>query len=188
MSNVDRTRPNSTAIVVVDVQQRLVPSMPPARMEQLERATRILVSAAIELDAHVLATEQYPRGLGPTIDSVAEQLANAKCTPIEKIAFSACNEPTFVQALNEREIKSAIVIGMETHICVFQTVRDLVARGIRVDVPIDGVASRREDHRDVGLQLCQQAGANLSSAETLLFDWLVQAGSDSFKKLSKLVR
>ena len=187
-SPVDRTRPNNTAIIVIDIQQKLAPSMPPERMAQIERASRILLGAAEELGAPVLATEQYPRGLGPTIDSVGELLQAADINPIEKVAFSACNEPTFVQALKARHIDSAVVLGMETHICVFQTVRDLVGRGMRVDVVIDGVASRREDHRQVGLDLCAKAGANLTTAETVLFDWLVQAGTDSFKKLAKLVR
>lgn len=185
---VARTRPNTTTIVIIDVQEKLVPSMPAERIAQLERASRIMLAAASELGAPVLATEQYPRGLGPTIASISTLLTTAQITPIEKVAFSACNEPRFLNALKETGADAAVVMGMETHICVFQTVRDLLARGMRVDVLIDGVASRREDHRQVGLDLCAKAGANLTSAETVLFDWLVQAGGDSFKKLARLIR
>ena len=187
-STVDRTRPTSTAIVVVDIQQKLVPSMPVERVAQIERAATIILAAATELSAPVLATEQYPKGLGPTIPAIGKLLSDAEVTPIEKVAFSACNEPRFLTALTESGAGAAVVLGMETHICVFQTVRDLLARGMQVSVLVDGVASRRDDHRQVGLDLCVAAGATLTTAETVLFDWLVQAGTDSFKKLSRLVR
>ncbi len=185
---VERTKPSATAIIVVDVQEKLVPTMPAERLEQLYRAARILLGAAAELRAPVIVTEQYPKGLGGTVSPLRELLADAGVKPIEKMAFSACNEPTFVEALKETKADAAIIIGMETHICVFQTVRDLAARGVRVDLPIDGVVSRRDDHRQVGLDLCAQAGATLTTAETILFDWLVQSGTDSFRKLAKLVR
>ncbi len=185
---LERTKPSTTAVVVVDVQDKLVPTMPPAQMDQLVRATRILLGAAAELGAPVICTEQYPKGLGHTIGPLAEELARLGVKPIEKLAFSGCNEPAFVDALKHAKAEAAVVVGMETHICVFQTVRDLVARGLRVDVPIDGVASRRDDHKEVGLELCKRAGAVVTTAETVLFDWMVQSGTDTFKKLSKLVR
>lgn len=185
---VERTKPSTTAIVIIDVQDKLATAMPPERMEQVERASRILVAAASELGAPVLCTEQYPKGLGPTVAPIRSLLMEADVTPVEKLTFSACAEPRFVQALKDTGADAAVVLGMETHVCVFQTVRDLCARGLRVDVPIDGVVSRRDDHREIGLDLCRQAGATLTTAETLLFDWLVQAGTDTFKKLSRLVR
>ena len=78
--------------------------------------------------------------------------------------------------------------GMETHVCVYQTVRELCARGVRVHVPIDGVASRREDHRLTGIELCRAAGATITTMETVVFDWLRIAGTEPFKQLSKLIR
>ena len=185
---VERTKPSTTAIVVVDVQEKLIPAMPPERVEDLIRAVRIMLVAAAELGAPVLATQQYTRGLGPTHGPVRELLELGGVEPIEKLTFSCCAEPAFLQALKDTGADSAVVLGMETHVCVFQTVRDLCARGLRVDVPIDGVTSRRDDHRQVGLDLCTKAGATLTTAETILFDWMVQAGTDTFKKLSKLVR
>ena len=162
--------------------------MPAEQLASLERAARILLAAAAELAAPVIVTEQYPKGLGPTIGSIATLLEGHEVNPIDKLTFSACKEPRFIQELKDCGADSAVVLGMETHICVFQTVRDLVARGLRVDVPFDGVASRREDHRQNGLELCRAAGANVTNAETLLFDWMVQSGTDTFKKLAKLVR
>lgn len=185
---VERTKPSATAVVIIDVQDKLAPMMPPERLARLQRAATILVTAARELGATVLATEQYPRGLGPTIGPLRELLEGAGVKPIEKLTFSSCNEPGFVQALKDSGADAVVVLGIETHICVFQTVRDLCARGLRVDVPIDGVASRFEDHREIGLKLCEKAGATLTTAETILFDWMVQSGTDTFKKLSKLVR
>jgi nicotinamidase-related amidase len=186
--SVVRTRPSSTAIVLVDVQERLVAAMPPGRMRDLERAARILLGAARELGAPVLLTEQYPQGLGRTAAPLAEWLAAAGIRPIEKLAFSACLEPAFVEALEQTGAEAAVVLGMETHVCVFQTARDLVERGLRVAVPMDGVVSRRDDHRQVGLDLCAAAGAVVTTAETLLFDWMVQSGTDTFRTLSRLVR
>jgi nicotinamidase-related amidase len=185
---VERSKPSTTAVLIVDVQEKLGPTMPPEQMERLLRAARILVGAATELGAPILVTEQYPKGLGPTIEPIRQLLDGTGVRPIEKLTFSGCAEPTFVQAFKDSGADAAIVIGMETHICVFQTVRDLCARDVRVDVPIDGVASRFDDHRDVGLDLCAKAGATLTTAETILFDWMVQSGTDTFKKLSRLVR
>jgi nicotinamidase-related amidase len=186
---IARSKPSTTAVIVIDVQERLVPSMPDARVQQLLRASRIMLTAAKELGAPILVTEQYPKGLGASVAPLLKQMQSVGApAPIEKVAFSACNEPTFVDKLKEHQVDSAVVLGMETHICVFQTVRDLCARGIQVDVLSDGVSSRRDDHREVGLALCQQAGATVSTAETVLFDWLVQAGTPTFKTLSKLVR
>ncbi len=162
--------------------------MPAARVGDLERAATIMLAAAAELGAPVLVTEHYPKGLGPTIPAIAARLAEADLCPIEKLTFSACNEPRFSQALKDTGADAAIVLGIEAHICVFQTVRDLLSRDIRVDVLHDGVASRRDDHRQVGLDLCARAGATITTAETVLFDWMVQAGTDTFKRLSKLVR
>jgi nicotinamidase-related amidase len=77
---------------------------------------------------------------------------------------------------------------MEAHVCVFQTVRELAARGIDVYVPLDGVASRRDDHRAAGIELCRSAGAIITTMESVVFDWLQRAGSEEFKRLSKLIR
>ncbi|MFO0658988.1 MAG: isochorismatase family protein [Polyangiaceae bacterium] len=108
--------------------------------------------------------------------------------PVEKTTFSAVDAPAFSKALFALSPKQVIVVGMETHICVFQTARDLAAAGIEVHVPFDGVASRRDDHREVGLRLCERAGALRTTSETVAFDWLVRAGTDPFRAVSKAVR
>src|SRR6185369_14043339 len=108
--------------------------------------------------------------------------------PFEKTYFSACDDAAFDRAFTALGARSIVVVGMETHVCVYQTVRELVARGLDVHVPIDGVASRRDDHRTAGLELCRAAGATLTTMETVVFDWLRRAGTDEFKQLSKRIR
>lgn len=180
--------PSSSVLVVVDVQERLAPAMAPEAMAEVTRALGILLEAARALSVPVLATEQYPRGLGPTVGPVRERLEGLGVRPIEKSSFSAMGEPAFVEALGALGRRHVVVAGIEAHVCVALTVRDLAAAGREVLVPFDAVASRRDDHRRAGLGLCERAGALVTTSETLVFDWLGRAGSDEFRALSKLVR
>jgi nicotinamidase-related amidase len=185
---VTRLEPERTLVLVVDVQEKLAAAMPEAQMTALSRAATILLGAAGALGARTVATEQYPQGLGPTLAPLRAQLSAAGATILAKTEFSACDAPSFADAFAAAPPRSVVVLGMETHVCVFQTVRDLAARGLDVHVPIDGVASRRDDHRQAGLDLCRAAGATLTTAETIAFDWLRRAGGDAFKTISMLVR
>lgn len=183
-----RLDPRETTILVIDVQEKLAAAMPAAAVADVTRAASVLLEAAATFGARVIATEQYPQGLGRTLGPIAERLAAASSTVIEKVEFSACDNRAFEQAWAAARSKTAVVLGMEAHVCVFQTVRELAARGVNVLVPIDGVASRRDDHRAAGLELCRAAGATLTTMETIVFDWLQRAGTAEFKKISKLVR
>jgi nicotinamidase-related amidase len=185
---LSRLDPAQSVVVVVDVQEKLLPAMAEEAVASVVRAATILIEAAQLTGASVLATEQYPKGLGPTAPPLAALLGAISVQPIEKTTFSAMGEPAFLQALRRKSVRDVVLIGMETHICVFQTVRDLRALGYGVHVPFDGVASRRDDHRAVGLALCERTGAIVTTAETVAFDWLRQAGTDRFKAVSKLVR
>jgi nicotinamidase-related amidase len=185
---MQRLIPARCAVVVVDVQEKLAAAMPAAQMSELLRAATVLLEACKLLGAPAIYTEQYPAGLGATVAPLAEALAAVGASRVEKVDFSACDEPTFSRALAATGAKTAIVLGMETHVCVFQTAREMRARGLEVHVPIDGVASRREDHRAAGLALCKEAGATLTTMETVVFDWLRRAGSAEFKALSKRIR
>jgi nicotinamidase-related amidase len=185
---MQRLVPRETAVVVVDIQERLAAAMPEAQLREVMRATRILLEGARMLGAPVFLTEQYPKGLGPTLAELEPLLAAAAARRFEKEAFSAADAPGFADALAASGVKAAVVVGMESHVCVYQTVRDLVARGLEVHVPIDGVSSRRDDHREAGIRLAERAGAVRSTTESVVFDWLVRAGTDEFKQLSKLIR
>jgi nicotinamidase-related amidase len=180
--------PKKSALVVIDVQEKLARTMPPERLQAIERSCRILAGATRELGVPVVYTEQYPKGLGPTLPALLTELEASSARRFEKLAFSACGAEGFEASLRELGAQSVVLVGMETHVCVWLTARDLLAKGYAVHVPIDGVASRRDDHREAGLDLCRRAGATVTTSETVAFDWLGRAGTDSFKKVSQLIR
>ncbi len=173
----------SSALLLIDVQERLASSMPETRMLAMARAARILFGAARELSVQALYSEQYPKGLGPTLPDIAREFAGAE--RLEKLEFSAA---AVVAPALKPSVKSVVLLGMEAHVCVCLTARDLAAQGLIVHVAADGVASRRDDHRELGLGLCARAGAIISSSETIVFDWMKRAGSDVFRRISALVR
>lgn len=185
---MDRLDPRSTVLVVVDVQERLASAMPADAMAQLVKNTDVLLQAAKALGVPVLATEQYKKGLGPTVSPLRERLAELGVAPLEKLHFDACGEPKFARALAETGARAAVVAGMESHVCVYQTARELVRLGHVVHVVADAVVSRREENRLAGLSLATRAGAVSTVTEAVVFDWLERAGTDVFKEVSRLVR
>jgi nicotinamidase-related amidase len=172
-------------VLVVDVQSRLTPAMPPDALARVVKQGRALIGAAKELGLPVLATEQYPKGLGETIPELKEVLPSP---PLVKMHFSCGADPGFAAALEKTGRRQVIVCGMESHVCVFQTVRDLVGMGYEVHLCSDAVSSRAELHRTNGIELCREAGAVITNAETVIFDLLHVAGTPEFKKVSALVK
>jgi nicotinamidase-related amidase len=169
-----------TALVVVDVQEGFRPVI--GGFEDVARQAATLVQAARVLDLPVVVTEQYPKGLGPTVPELAEHLDGVE--PLPKTIFSApCADGFDLQGRDQ-----AIVCGIETHICVMQSALDLVDRGVHVEVAADAVSSRTELNRDVGLERMREAGARLTTVETALFELLRRAGTDEFKAIQKLIR
>jgi nicotinamidase-related amidase len=185
---MQRLAPRETLVAVIDIQEGLAAAMAGPRMADVVRGVPILLAAAKILGAPVLATEQYPKGLKATIAPVREKLDELGVARFEKTAFSASEVPDFQRKLGEIAPKSVVVVGMETHVCVYQTVRDLRARGLEVFVPVDAVASRRDEDRAIGLALCEREGAIPTSVETIVFDWLGRAGTDEFRAVSKLLK
>lgn len=185
---MERLLPASSVVLVIDIQERLASAMPPDALADVVRSATLLTEGARRLGVPCLVSEQYPRGLGRTLAAVQEGLDAARALRFEKLTFSALDLPEFAAALQATGARDAIVLGMETHVCVYQTARDLVAAGLRVHVPLDGVCSRRADHREVGLSLCERAGAVRTTTESVIFDWLREAGTDAFKELSKRIR
>lgn len=175
-------RRNAT-VLVIDIQERLIPVMwnfPP-----MEKYAKAMIQAGRELGLPVLATEQYPKGLGPTIPSIRELLPEP---PLVKMHFSCGADPGFTKALAATGRKQVIAVGMETHVCVFQTCRDLVDQGYEVFVCADAVTSRNEEHRRVALELMRDFGVVVTSAETSIFDLLREAGTPEFKRVSPFVK
>jgi nicotinamidase-related amidase len=185
---VERLVPSKTLVAVIDIQEGLAPAMAGARMADVLRTVPLLLEAAKVLGAPVVATEQYPKGLKPTIAPVREKLDVLSVPRFDKTAFSAVEVPEFQQALARIAPTSVVVVGMETHVCVYQTVRDLRRHGLEVFVAVDAVASRRDEDRAIGVELCARAGAIPTSVETVIFDWLGRAGTNEFRAVSKLLR
>lgn len=181
--------PPRAVLLIVDIQERLAAAMPRKVMEQIERYAGVLVEMARRMSVPVVVTQQYPRGLGPTVPALEQALAGVDAHRFDKLEFSACASPAFApvrRALGRRN--QWIVTGMETHVCVYQTVRDLLAAGQRVHVPRDVVASRTQESWQTGLSLIERLGGIVTTAETVVFDALGQAGTDDFKTLSKLLK
>lgn len=175
-----------TQLLVVDYQERLFAAMPDAIRDQHARQAGIAIEGARALGLPVLVTEQYPKGLGHTIAPLAALLEGI--TPYEKLAFSCVKDDSACAAIESLGRKRVLVVGMETHICVYQTVLDLVAAGHVVHVLADACLSRQKGSWRSGLALCEAAGAVVSNTETALFQLLGQAGGDTFKVISKLIR
>lgn len=185
---MERLLPTQTALLIVDVQEKLAPAMPADTLERLVKNTTILLDTAKTLGVKVIASEQYPKGLGPTIPALASKLGELGVTPLPKMTFDACSDLAISRALTDTGARAVVVVGMETHVCVFQTARELVKRGYNTYVVADAVSSRREENRVLGLSLCERAGAVITPTETVAFDLLEVAGNDAFKTVSKLVR
>jgi len=168
------------ALVVVDVQEAFREAV--GEFESVARSAGVLVEGARLLGLPILVTQQYPRGLGETVPEVADHLEGIP--RLDKLAFSACRADGF--DLDGRE--QALVCGIETHVCVSQTVHDLIQRGIEVHVATDAVSSRTAANRRVGLAKMERAGAVLSSVETALFELVGEAGTDEFRAVQRLVK
>jgi nicotinamidase-related amidase len=185
---MERLDPKTSLLVVVDVQERLQMAMPRPAVDRLVANAVLLLEAARLLGVAVVATEQYPKGLGRTVEPIAEKLRAMGVQPFEKLTFDVCGDPAVARAIADRAQCAAIAVGLEAHICVFQSVRELARRGIDVRVAADAVASRTEDNRALGLGLCERAGAVVMPTEAIVFDWLGTAGTSEFRALSKLMR
>lgn len=185
---MQRLEPKSTVLLVVDVQERLAPAMDKDAFGRLVKGTDLLLHAAGLLSVPTIATEQYPKGLGATIDTLQSGLERVRAERVAKTAFCALDAPEVSRFVARVEPRAVVVTGVEAHVCVFQTVRDLCARGYEVHVPHDAVASRREDDRKTALELMSRAGAIITTSETVVFDWLQKAEGDAFKELSKKMR
>jgi nicotinamidase-related amidase len=169
-----------TTLVVVDVQEGFRRAIPD--FEQVAKATATLIAGAGAIGIPVVITEQYPKGLGETAAEVAEHLPDGT-EPLEKVVFSAADAEGF--DLGGRN--QALVCGIETHVCVNQTVLDLLEGDTEVQVVEDAVGSRTEENKQVGLHKMERAGAVLTSVETALFELLGRAGTDEFKAVQKLI-
>ena len=173
---------SDSVLVVVDVQERINAVM--ADQAHLARIAA-LVEACTLLGVPVVATEQYPKGLGPTVSELAQRLPGP---PLVKDTFSCAREPTVRTALEATGRRQAIVVGIEAHVCVLQTAIDLAAAGFQVHVPHDAVSSRRAVDKEWALERMAAAGVAVTTTESALFELLERCGTDDFKAVSRMIR
>ncbi len=179
---VPRLTAAHSVLVVIDIQDRLLAKIPTATA--LVRNTSFLLDAAALLGVPAVGTEQYPKGLGPTTAEIARRLPAA---PPAKTAFSCCGAAGFLADLRGLGRSSAVLAGMETHVCVMQTALDLLDAGFTVFLPVDALASRTALDTEAALRRMERAGAIPTSAEAVAFEWVADASHPRFKSVSKLV-
>ena len=182
MNHQFRLKVEDTALFVVDIQEKLLPKIMQAG--EVLRNASFLVNAAKALGVPVIATEQYPKGLGPTVEPIRGLLT----TVWEKKTFSAVAEGGAIDFLKSDARIKVVVVGIEAHICVMQTVLDLLNQGFHVFVCVDAVSSRYAIDVKIALKRMQQAGAILVTAETCVYEWLETAANPAFKEINGMVQ
>ena len=175
---------DDTVFVLVDVQGKLAEIMheKDALFDNLQR----LVKGMQALKVPILWMEQIPEKMGPTIQPLAALLVSEQ--PIPKTSFSCCGSDTFMKRLHSLGRKRAVVAGIEAHVCVYQTARDLVERTYEVDVVADAVSSRTAGNKQLALTCIRAAGARLASVEMILFDLMQTAEHPAFREMLKIVK
>jgi len=190
-----RLSPTTSALLVIDVQDKLVHAMDRATVESMIKNIRILIDAARHLDIPIFVSQQYPKGLGKTVEPIEHALAQVdqKKHPIrrwDKVEFSAvaAEEFTKLGVAGETGFTQWIVCGLEAHVCIYQTVRDITGWGSTVHLATDAIASRTKANWRCGVSLSRDAGALITSTETIVFDLLGKAGTPPFKALSQAIK
>jgi nicotinamidase-related amidase len=174
--------PSTTALLVVDVQERFAPAIP--GFEGLTASCVRLVRTFNHLELPVVATEQYPQGLGATVPELRDVIAAAQLPAKTTFSSFACEAAR--DALRAAGSTSVLVCGLETHVCVSQSVHEMLAAGLRVHVAADAVASRRESDRDVALRRMAAAGAVITTSEAAAFELMRDAKHPAFRKVQRL--
>ena len=186
MHTTEGIQNNNSVLLVIDIQERLLPAIHETDQAPLVKNARIAIQAAQLFDVPVVVSEQYPRGLGPTLPALQEALESQ--APFAKTEFSAYKNEALRSQLETHQRSHVILCGIEAHICVLQTALELSAAGYQVHLLSDAVASRVPTNKQVALNLLQSAGCHISSTETVAFQWCRHAGNPGFKALSHLVR
>jgi nicotinamidase-related amidase len=175
---------NQTLGLIIDIQERLFPHI--EHHEALERNVGILLEGIKILKVPVMITEQYRKGLGPTIPGVAKAVNMDEM--IEKVAFSCCDEPRFQEKLALTGKKFVIIAGIEAHVCVLQTTLDLLENGYQPVVIEDCVSSRNMNDKEIAIERIKQEGAIVSTCESILFELCRVSRTEEFKAISNLVK
>lgn len=175
-----------TALLVVDVQERLFGVMEPEIRDRMARNIKVLAAMARRLGLPLLVSEQYPKGLGHTLPELLDTFGRVE--PIVKVEFSCCGNEGFMERLGTLGVEAVVITGIETHVCVLMTGLELLQRGYTVHLPADATCSRAKSNWETGVGMLRDAGAIITSTETVLFQLLGRADTDDFRALQPLVR
>lgn len=174
--------PEHSAVIAIDFQERLTPVI--HEIDSVVARSAMLLQGANALEIKVYATEQYPKGLGHTIEPIASQVT----TRFEKRMFSIRECHDLIGELESNSIRSVVLVGIETHVCVLQSVLDLLALGFRVHLPVDCCSSRNRLDHSTALRRMENFGAILTTSESQLFEWCETSAHPRFKSISQLVK
>ena len=177
-------RREQSLLLIVDIQEKLAPAILNADAVVANAAK--LIHAAKHLSVPILASEQYPKGLGRTVPALRELLPTD--TLFDKTHFSCLGEPGVPERLQQQQRRQIIICGMEAHVCVLQTAMDIKAAGYAAIVVADAVSSRRAENYELGIARMREAGVAIVSTEMVLFEWIGQAGTPEFKALLPLIK
>ena len=174
----------NTCLIVIDIQEKLLPVM--AEPERVVKNTAVLIQIAKALDIPILWCQQVPKALGPTVGELSSLLDGVE--PINKSSFSCCGDEVFMREIDQPKLQTAILCGIESHVCVFQTAMDLIQHGLYVHVIADATSSRTQENKTIAINRMAKEGAVITSTETLLFELLRDAKHEKFRELVKLIK
>jgi nicotinamidase-related amidase len=175
---------DDTALVIIDIQERLAAIM--KQREAVVNNCLHLVEIAKIMNIPIVVTEQYPKGLGRTVEEIVKAVPDYK--PIEKLTFSCCDELAFLKEIKALDKKTVMISGMETHVCILQTCIGLVRDGYNVHIVRDAICSRTKENWKTAIEFMRDAGAVITCTETVLFQLLKIAGTEEFKAISKRIK
>jgi nicotinamidase-related amidase len=179
-----RIEPNKTQALIIDIQEKLFPHI--HNNEQLLQNSITLIKGLKLLEIPFILNEQYPKGLGHTIKPIKELLEDEAA--YEKVTFSCCQTEATMQAIKNRDKKFVIIFGVEAHVCVLQSVIDLLEAGLTPVLVTNCIDSRDSNDKRVAIERMTQAGAIPTTYESLLFELCASAKNSSFKEISKLIK
>ena len=174
---------NDSALIIIDVQERLLSVI--SERDKLVKNISVLAQAAELLKLPVIWCQQYPKALGQTAAEVSKYL---KTEPINKMCFNACLHEEFASQLKLLNVKNLVLCGIESHICVYQTAKELLRLGYNVEVVQDAVSSRSIENKKTAIQRMRDEGVSITSVEMALFELLETAEHSCFKQISKLIK
>jgi len=176
--------PQKTALLIIDIQERILPVI--NNYQLVVENTMKLIKGFKVLSLPIYYTEQYPKGLGPTVSSITRELGDLK--PFDKMSFSCSGAGNLFQEFKSKNFSQIVVCGIESHVCVQQTVLDLIENNLQVNLAADAVSSRKEFDYKTALDRMRNHGAEITTTESILFELLNVCGTPQFKEISKIVK